>query len=507
MTLQAVLAWSIGRALIITTLSLPLALLVWRWVASQYRSPRVRHWLCFVALLPLFVPDLLVGFTYWLTSANLVHSVAATEGLYALLLLFRTIALQTAVALILPASVVSPEALHSWRLLKNTSLGNGIGQASESQTEAPPAWRVPLRSNFAWWLQWVRLLLIGPWRMPLVAWIGGALLCFQEFETAALLQVDRHPIVFTVWLFDAHAAGESLTTSLRMVSRSIFFQLTLLLPAILLLRSGGLGQSRQRTTPGSSENAVVTWSACGILFVSLAIVLAWPVIQNGQQFVSGFRSLIDQGAVWARSEQILISVLVAALSSVAALQISVGLRSLKSRWLTLAAILPGLCGALVLSLVLLAAFQLPVLHDAYDTWLPMLLGQTLLILPRAFLLVVLLEVTSSPFALHSATLMTRSSDNRVAGQGRHVLWRLKNLRWLLATAVLTHWCLWDVTTTATLRPTRFEPIINRLYNEMHYRSTETLVAITALTLLIPFVVFVVAAMAWKFVSTRSIVDG
>jgi ABC-type spermidine/putrescine transport system permease subunit II len=278
-----------------------------------------------------------------------------------------------------------------------------------------------------------------------------------------------------------------------------------LVPAILLLRRGGLNQSHDNQRgriPNKASNNAAVWLVRLLLCVSAGLICLWPVFTNCRDVVDGFRSLAAQGSFQSRSEQILISVFAATLSSVCALQFSIGLRTFRTQWISLVPILPGLCGALVLSLFLLAAFQLPILHALYDTWVPMLLGQTLLMLPRAFLLVVLLEITSQKLALHSATLMTHSPDLKIARRGRGLIWRLRSLRWLLATAVLTHWSLWDVTTAAILRPTRFEPIVNRLYNEMHYGRTETLVAITAMTLVIPGLAFLAAAIIWRFLPTR-----
>ena len=112
MTLQTVLAWSICRSVGVSSVAIPLAVIIWKAIRLRRHSDNRRMMLAAAALLPLFVPDLLTGFAYRLTSARLLHSVAATEGLYALILLFRVTALQVAVLLLLPNSTISAASLH-----------------------------------------------------------------------------------------------------------------------------------------------------------------------------------------------------------------------------------------------------------------------------------------------------------------------------------------------------------------------------------------------------------
>jgi hypothetical protein len=51
--------------------------------------------------------------------------------------------------------------------------------------------------------------------------------------------------------------------------------------------------------------------------------------------------------------------------------------------------------------------------------------------------------------------------------------------------ISAHRCFWDVTVASILRPVELEPVITRLYNEMHYGRTEALMSLSifaALTL-------------------------
>ena len=156
MTLETALAWSAGRSLIVASIAWLLSRSVSHAITHTGAGSRRRQMLTVAALLPLFVPDLLIGFTYRFTSAELVHSVVGTESLYAVLLLCRVVALQVAIQLILPDSAVSVAAVHTWNLHRSR---RGM-----------------------WRFTWLRLQVFGPARTPLVCWLGGVLLCFQEFE-------------------------------------------------------------------------------------------------------------------------------------------------------------------------------------------------------------------------------------------------------------------------------------------------------------------------------------
>ena len=112
-----------------------------------------------------------------------------------------------------------------------------------------------------------------------------------------------------------------------------------------------------------------------------------------------------------------------------------------------------------------------------------------------WLLVLVLRVTQPPAQIQSAALLTCGGAER-ATMGRRLLWRLKSLRWLLATALLTHWCFWDVTVISTLRPVYFEPVVTRLYDEMHYHHVDSLMAWTVLAIIVPLFVVVLAGFIW-----------
>ena len=187
MTLIFALLWSVVRCVMIASLAVwPVAAIVSRIEASPtVLSRRLR---LLLAIFPFFLPELLIGFNYRLTVTQLtsgsspIIAATCTEALYGLLMFSRCLAVGVALSLLMPRRSATEESLHSWGMLRRSM---------------PSA---------TWFRGWLRLKIFGSWQASLVAWSAMALLGFQEFETAALMQVDRYPISWSVWLFDAHAA-------------------------------------------------------------------------------------------------------------------------------------------------------------------------------------------------------------------------------------------------------------------------------------------------------------
>lgn len=479
MTLSESLLWSLVRSVVIASMAVwPVAAVVSRIDASL--SVRARRWRILLAVFPFFVPELLIGFNYRLTatqvSAGASPFVAAvcTEGLYGLLMLFRCVAIGVALLLLLPLRGADEESLHSWTLLRPS---------------------LPART---WRRGWLRLRIIGPWQGPLIAWSVMALLAFQEFETVALMQIDRHPIAWTVWLFDAHAARLPIGESLRMIAWPLFCELLMLLPAIVVLvlcpsslEFGGL-QTRVARKMELSDSARFST----LLTPGIVLFLLWPLINNFLPTLQGLMMLRDATTLGKSVGQILTSAGFAFGATFLAMGVAVQIcRPLKTvgkfnstRLVWMSLLLPGLLGSLILGLGLLALFQLPLMRILYDTWLPMLLGQTLAVLPVATAVVLLLMKIADPAAQHSAMLLAASSDSETRRRAGRIQWRLTTGRWLLGGLVVAHRCFWDVTVASVLRPVQLEPVVTRLYNEMHYGRTEALMSLSVLAATMPIVI-------------------
>jgi hypothetical protein len=501
MTLTESLLWSTIRCVFVASISLaPVAILTQQIECSTTTRSR-RLWL-FLAVLPFFVPELLIGFNYRLTATQLsqgtssLFAAVSTEFLYLLLLVARSTAFGVAVRQMVTRSSVSKESLHAWNSLKPSNSSRETNSLTMMQ----------------WRQGWLMLHLTGPWRSSLIAWSIMALTSFQEFETAALMQIDRYPVTWSVWLFDAHANRQPLSDSIRMILGPLAIELILLSPALWMLFRHAPKASVQSFTPYSDSSRLSTYRLRSLicLFPGLVLFLAWPLLVNLRSALSGLRALLQNtGLLQMAAEQILTSTGFAVAAAILAINLSGMMQPALDRpdtnspasrvfkKILLLLLIPGLMGSLVLSLLLVAAFQSSLLRPLYDTWLPMLLGQSLAILPRSFALVVIMNQMTERSALHSASLLMDSPQFETRQRVSSIFWRMTTFRWLLCGLVIAQWCFWDVTTTSILRPVQLEPVVTRLYNEMHYGRTESLMSLTVLSLLIPLTLWgLLAAATW-----------
>ena len=510
MTLSDSILWSFARSILIAGVALwPVAVLLRQMAAS--RTVRTRRVWLMLAVFPFFVPELLIGFNYRLTATQLssgaspVIAAICTESLYALLQLVRCVSVGVALSLLLPRIAVTRESLYSWDLLKTVQFKHDV-QASGLRVHHSLARLVgqgPDSLLSEWRRGWFWLRLTGPWQPMLISWSIMALITFQEFETAALMQIDRHPVAWSVWLFDAHAARQPLADSLWMIVVPLLCELLLLAPALILMLRSRRGSSTSGELPEEDPSAAGSGrqrlTAAVTLLPGIAFFLLWPLLANIVPTVSGLLAMLRGTLLQQSAQQILTSTAFAAASTFVAMSVAVrsaqhagARRSVRGPtcdfWVTGMLILPGLLGSLVLSLTLLAAFQTLPLRLFYDTWLPMLLGQSLAVLPRALAVVLLLQKTTDIAAIHSARMLTSSIVSSRRRAASSILWRLSTGRWLLGSLVIAHWCFWDVTVASILRPVQLEPVVTRLYNEMHYGRTEALMSLAILAALTPLIV-------------------
>ncbi|MEY3175092.1 MAG: hypothetical protein RLZZ436_3006 [Planctomycetota bacterium] len=482
-TLSETLLWSGLRAVIVAGCALlPLLVLQRAWDGATNSRQRLRT--IAVAVLSFFIPELLTGFHYRVQAAVWAAQLAPNwnacfaETLYALLQLLRAVSAGAIVLLVLPRNPGAASSLHAWSLLR-------------------PA--LPLR---CWLRGKLQLLVTTVLPAPLVAWSVMAITVFQEFETAALMQIDRHPLAWTVWMFDAHAAQQPLSESLKMVLGPLAVELLLLLP--LLPLHGAFqpaGGDRYAAAAGEQRNAsrtihllAMTWGlAAGTVLVGI------PLLRMGADTLDGLLLLLQSPRLLQQSlAQVLTSTAVSAAAACASLAICAAAmgtpantpsKRVQKLVLVTILLLPGLAGPIASSLTLLQLFQTSLFRPLYDTWLPLLVGLILAVLPRAFALQLLAERFLRSEALHTAGLLCQSTSAGVRGRAAIILWRLVDVRRMAAVLVLTQWCFWNVTSTSILRPLDPEPAVTRLYNEMHFARTEILLGLTALSAVAPGLLF------------------
>jgi hypothetical protein len=470
---------SLRAVLVASCALLPLLLLQRVWEGAV--SSRWRLWTIAGTVLPFFIPELITGFHYriqatvWAAELAPASNAVFTEGLYAFLQLLRAVSAGALVLLLLPTNPAARSSLHAWDLLRG-----GLPRK-------------------VWLAGRLRLLLTDVFPARLAAWSVMALIVFQEFETAALMQIDRHPLAWTVWMFDAHAAQQPLSESLGMVAGPLAVELLLLIPLLFVIGSfrrsirsavspTSAGEQRQ-----SARGTQVLAAACGL--VAVIVLIGFPSVRIGADAISGLRLLLGTPRLFQQSlTQVLTSTAVSAAVAMAALAVSGLLTSelrtpsrtpVRASGLCAVALLPGLAGPLAISLTLLTLFQTTWLRPLYDTWLPMVLGQMLGLLPRAFALQLLLAKQVSSESVFSAEQLCRSPSGGVRGAAAGIVWRLVDVRWLGALLLLTQWSFWDVTSTSILRPLSPEPAVTRLYNEMHFARTEVLLGLTVLSAVSP----------------------
>jgi hypothetical protein len=297
-------------------------------------------------------------------------------------------------------------------------------------------------------------------------------------------------------LFDAHAGGLQLTQSLRLVLLPAAVEGAILLAgmAVVVGMRTPAQPARGDRTRGLMER---DWPAWGFLAACLVVVTLLPLANVLQGTVKGI-GVVFQQFVLGRdiAASLLFAVAAAACAYLAASLWGYGRKRIG--W-ALAAGFPGLLGPLVLGLLILAVFQLKGLRAVYDTPLPLLLALTLLFLPFALLLRMLLTIYRPVEALHAARLLGKSPSPSVRGHGEAIarFIRTRGRFWVLF--LLFTWGYFDLTASSILAPTQLTPVFVRLYNLMHYGQMSVLSAMLCVAICVPLVLLGAAAGVRKLV--------
>lgn len=474
MSFLLVLFWSLIRAIIISSVAtwifLPLKNL------HSHQSTGLKKWLPLIAVTPLVIPDLLLGFTYRLASASLNFSNTTTELIYALLLLTKLLSIQVVCQWLVPPSAVSESSIHLWKLSSQTG------------------WHSRLT--------YLRMILSGPARAFAVAWTLGTLWCFQEFETAALLQIEQHPVVWTVWLFDAKAANEPLESCLLIACPAIVAQGLLIAVCLATLKGQPATSNNAFSENTDSERQThCRWRTASLIMMSLGVVFAvvWPLLWNSATGIRGLWELSAAATLQSDLKQIAKSTLVAGLSAVGSWMLAKWIFRSFSKRTAVAALLPGLLSPLVLSLLLLAVFLSPVFRPLYDSLLPLVIAQIIWLLPRAFLLCIAFNRQIPSEQIHSARLLKHSGNVQARKQARKLIWILQDRPAWISVTVLLMMAFWEVTINSILHPVSMKPTVCTLYGQMHFGHSEVLAGLTALSIIFPLLTLAALAQIWKLV--------
>jgi hypothetical protein len=379
------------------------------WPLGGRRGSAFRT-ICLLA--PLLTPSLLISYATAPIALKLVGW--KLTAFYSAVLMLKLSPLAALIRDFLPPPL-SAEALHCERLIDGRSSFARAGFAIRAAGPAP----------------WVILGVIF-------------LLAFTDFELASLLSMKT----WAVMLFDAHAGGLQIGESLQRVAWPAAIQLAVLILLFLALSLRRIEWRPALHTAGSPSVNVA-------LVVIALLIAGLPIGRIAWLAASGFASLPNQG--------------VFAGDLLASLGFATGAAFgswLLTRRTPMWCVLPGLLGALVLSLLILAAIQLPGLRWMRDTPLPLLAAQILLIAPMAQLLHTLLRAGDPREALHLA---------RLAGS-RRLLWTLALEPRAGALALLFLFAYFEFTAATILAPIGLTPIFARLHNLAHYGQTAVLSA-------------------------------
>lgn len=429
-------AMALGRALFIALLAIAVSARLSRWLMVQQGRRRVFAWA--LTLAPFFTPPLLVSYAYSKFAMALLVSAWGHEALYLGVLALKLIPVAVVLRVMLPPAL-SAEAWHAYRML-------------------PPA---------PWWqmaLFRLRAAGHGPWI------VGGLvfLLAFTDFELASLWSIKT----WTMAVFDAQIGGYALGATLHLAAWPFAIQLCVL-TAIALSR---------RELPGVHEDSGAPTGVVGWIYPAVAsgFVSLIPLLIVASQAMTGIPSLLEN---FVLGRELGASVIFALIATAAATGIASVAR--KPSALSLLLVTPGLFGALIVSLLLLALFQLPLLRALYDTPLPLGLALTLLLVPLALLLGAL-WLRPSP-SLHIA----RQTGNR------RLMWELSTRPRVIASGILFCWAFFDITASSILAPTGFTPVFVRLHNLAHYGQTAVLSAMMLAAFATPILVLLLTGTTWR----------
>jgi len=448
---------------------------------SRRLGRRARMLLWALLLAPFLTPSILVGYGWRMTALALREGTAAHELLYALLTIAK-LAPAAAVVLHFAPRAISGPARHCHALMLA-----GVEDRAR---------RLLLRAEL-----WLR----GQGAAAGAASGVVFLLAFGEFEIASLVNLRS---TWTVTLFEAHAGGLDIGRSFALALGPLLVELAAVAGAgVLLLRAArtrdGAGPLRTVMPP---VLAAVAW---GWLAVAALIVTAFPAIAA----VSDAGS--DPGAVFRSltyAKEIAASVglglgaggaaFLAAGPVARRLAGGQGGRAPGARAIgvTAAIAVPGLVGALVLAIAVLALFQLPGLRAVYDTPIPLVLTVALLLIPLGILLRLLVNSRRPAEGLHLAGMITASADPAARGNARGIMWSIDGCRRAWVAYLLFAWGYFDMTASSILAPSRVTPVFVTLYNFMHYGRKAATSAMVAGAFLAPLVVLAVgwlAARAWR----------
>jgi hypothetical protein len=432
--------WTFFRSFCVATCALLTAIPLSKRIVDVRGARSLCLWA--ILLAPWFTPALLISYAYSRVSLALGTIPLLLELFYAGMLFLRFVPIATLAICFMP-SPLADEATHCHRLLRGRTLAERL-----------------------------RFRVLGAGPGPWITFAVVFVLTFSEFELASLWNATT----WTIQLFDAQAGGSVLSEAARLASAPFVCELLILLPTFVLFRRTLL--FRRKARPHLSVGAVAYLSAAAIL--ATVIPLLFVLIQS----LPGWPALAHSTPL----TEIAVSILFAGAATAAAFTLAAALQQHRAALLALA--LPGLMGALLVSLLLLAFFQFPLLRNIYDTPIPLLAALTLIQFPLAVLLRMIMFATRPAAALHLAHLL----------KSRELVWHLESRRIFYVVFLLFCFGYFDFTAASILAPIGMTPILVRLHNLAHYGQTAVLSAMLCAAFAVPAVLLWLAPWCDAFIS-------
>lgn len=458
MTFLHGLGWSLSRSVVVTLLVLTLAAPLAAWLCG--RRPGRQSLIAWGAvLLPLVTPTLMIGYCYRDTAVSLLVRPLLKELMYTALLTIQAVPVAVLMLWFSPPSSVSSAARHCGR-----------------QLQIP--WRIRC---WLWWEQRRR------------AWGPAAalvfLLSFQEAELGTLLQAHGWP----EWLYTRHAGGLPLRESLRRAGVAAALQVPLTLPVLWWLSfPAASADAPEASRPPSNlqSRVAVSW-----ITISLLLAVVIPGVQLFRGARQGWPALLEQPSTWRElGDAFLLALTSGGLALALAAWLMRGFQRRGGLAMLGAPLLliPGLMGNLALGLFLATVFQTSPLRMAYDTPVPLILGETGMVLPRVVLLACCAMRSLRETGRHSLVLLSGSGDPMQRRNVARLDWRLRGRLWGAVAVLTMFWIFLEPVLSSLLAMPGLVPVGWVLYNSLHYGQISALGAKLALAMALFLLATVVA---------------
>lgn len=472
MSLESECGWTLLRAVTVAAVATPLAVLLAGVLKGSRPGPR--RWQVLALAIPFLTPGFVVGYSYSNLTLDLVREPLLNELFYDLLLLIEVIPVGTLVLLLAPDPPLGPMAIWADRLVGKSP----SGRRSTGST--------------------LGILWYGATRNRLPAFGLMALLVFHEFEIASLFRVIAGerltPASWSNAVFELIALqglGEQSPWDLwRTAWLPAVCSLALLSPLFALAWTALRGVGEPQPTRWRLDHDVRRWAAWTWLAIALAvgtvIPLAGLLLDAASRSSAAGTSLAGLGRAASHAGSSLVPATVVALS--AAVLAGWLLRRRRLGTLLLLSS-PGLLGSLLLGLsltwCLLVTGPITPRHSA----VAMCLGQTLWLLPRAALLVVLLAVLPAHESAHLARLLQQAPSGPQKTAGWQLAWQQTGRRGAWTIGLLCWWSYLELTLNELLAPPEWLSVAHRMYQQMHFGRNAALSTTTLFVMLVPVAVF------------------